>query len=114
MPASMMSEATGSNENVIGSSSATVAVGPMPGSTPTAVPRVTPSRQIRMLEGWRATSSPRASPEKSMSAAQPGAEDRQPQLEQADEDAQAECRQADRDDQGPDGTGAVPGQGGDE
>ena len=34
----MIREATGSNSNVIGSSSATVAVGPMPGSTPTAVP----------------------------------------------------------------------------
>jgi hypothetical protein len=51
MPASMISDATGSKLKVIGSSSATVAVGPMPGSTPTMVPSVTPSRQIRILLG---------------------------------------------------------------
>ena len=36
---------TGSILNVNGSSSEIVAVGPSPGNTPTAVPRVTPIRQ---------------------------------------------------------------------
>jgi len=45
MPASMISAVTGSRLKVIGSSMAIVAVGPMPGSTPTAVPSTTPSRQ---------------------------------------------------------------------
>jgi hypothetical protein len=45
MPASMISAATGSRLKVIGSSIAIVAVGPMPGSTPTAVPSTTPMRQ---------------------------------------------------------------------
>jgi hypothetical protein len=45
MPASMISAVTGSKLNVIGSSIATVAVGPMPGSTPTAVPSSTPTKQ---------------------------------------------------------------------
>ena len=38
----MMSEPAGSSLNVTGSSSATVSAGPMPGSTPTAVPSSTP------------------------------------------------------------------------
>ena len=38
MPANMISEPAGSSLKVIGSSSATVSAGPMPGSTPTAVP----------------------------------------------------------------------------
>jgi hypothetical protein len=41
----MISADTGSKLKVIGSSSAMVAVGPMPGSTPTAVPSATPMRQ---------------------------------------------------------------------
>lgn len=45
MPASMISAVTGSKLNVIGSSIATVAVGPMPGRTPTAVPSSTPTKQ---------------------------------------------------------------------
>ena len=45
MPDSMISAETGGSPNVIGSSIAMVAIGPMPGSTPTAVPRNTPIRQ---------------------------------------------------------------------
>ena len=45
MPASMMSAVTGAKEKVIGSSIAIVAVGPMPGSTPTRVPSSTPTKQ---------------------------------------------------------------------
>ena len=60
MPASMISEVTGSKPKVIGSSRAMVAVGPMPGSTPTAVPRVTPMRQNSRLTGVNAVSNPRA------------------------------------------------------
>ena len=44
MPANRMNAPTGSLKlNVIGSSSATVSAGPMPGSTPTSVPSVTPA-----------------------------------------------------------------------
>ena len=44
MPAKRMNAPTGSSKlNVIGSSSATVNAGPMPGSTPTSVPSVTPA-----------------------------------------------------------------------
>src|SRR5687767_3662573 len=106
MPASMISEATASNSKVIGSRSATVAVGPMPGSTPTAVPSVTPSRQIRMLEGWSAVSRPRRMP--STSASQPVAEQRQPQLQQGDEDDEAQRGDARSRQRGLEGTGAVP------
>ena len=45
MPASMISAVTGSKLKVIGSSMAIVAVGPMPGSTPTSVPSSTPTKQ---------------------------------------------------------------------
>ena len=45
MPANRMNAPTGSLKlNVIGSSSAIVSAGPMPGSTPTSVPSVTPAR----------------------------------------------------------------------
>src|SRR5512145_2026618 len=43
MPANMMNALVGSRANVTGSSRATVNAGPMPGSTPTAVPRVAPA-----------------------------------------------------------------------
>ena len=43
MPANMMNALVGSSVNVAGSNSATVKAGPMPGSTPTAVPSVTPA-----------------------------------------------------------------------
>src|SRR6478609_8962880 len=112
MPASMISEATGSNSKVIGSSNATVAVGPMPGSTPTAVPSVTPSRQMRMLVGWSAVSRPRRMP--STSAPQPVAEQRQPQLQQPHEDDQAQRRDAGGRQRGLEHARAVAGERGDE
>ena len=43
MPANMMNALVGSSVKVAGSSSAIVSAGPMPGSTPTAVPSVTPA-----------------------------------------------------------------------
>jgi hypothetical protein len=45
MPASMISAPAGDSEKVIGNSMAMVAVGPMPGSTPTSVPSSTPMKQ---------------------------------------------------------------------
>ena len=44
MPAKKIIDAVGSTFKVIGSSIATAVAGPMPGSTPTAVPEVQPSR----------------------------------------------------------------------
>jgi hypothetical protein len=44
MPPNMMNALMGSRENVTGSSTATVMAGPIPGSTPTAVPTVTPAK----------------------------------------------------------------------
>src|SRR6187402_1788686 len=43
MPPNMMKALVGSSPNVTGRRSATVSAGPMPGSTPTAVPSVTPA-----------------------------------------------------------------------
>jgi len=45
MPASMISAGVGPSPKVKGSSIATVATGPMPGSTPTSVPRKQPMKQ---------------------------------------------------------------------
>src|SRR3954452_20696164 len=60
MPASMMSAPTGGSPNVIGSSIATVAIVPMPGSTPTRVPTSAPIRHSIRLIGVSATPKPRA------------------------------------------------------
>lgn len=60
MPASMISEETGSSWKVIGSSMAMVAVAPMPGSTPIRVPRSTPIRQKSRFAGEAAVAKPRA------------------------------------------------------
>src|SRR5712671_2909718 len=65
MPASMISAPTGGRPNVIGSSIATVAMVPMPGSTPTSVPTRAPIRHSRRLIGVKATPKPRARLEKS-------------------------------------------------
>src|SRR6267378_1072604 len=64
MPASMISAPTGGRPKVIGSSMATVAMVPMPGSTPTSVPTSAPIRQSRRLIGENATPKPRARLEK--------------------------------------------------
>src|SRR3712207_9387285 len=58
MPANMMIEPAGSSLKVMGRSSATVSAGPMPGSTPTAVPRSTPMSATSKFIGWTATASP--------------------------------------------------------
>src|SRR5882724_6789040 len=65
MPASMISAPTGGRPNVMGSSIATVAMVPMPGSTPTSVPTRAPTRHSRRLIGVKATPKPRARLEKS-------------------------------------------------
>jgi hypothetical protein len=54
MPANMMSEPAGSSLKVTGSSSATVSAGPIPGSTPTAVPSSTPMSANSRFIGCRA------------------------------------------------------------
>src|SRR5258707_13042829 len=64
MPASMISAPTGGRPKVIGSSIATVAMVPMPGSTPTSVPTSAPIRHSRRLIGENATPKPRARLEK--------------------------------------------------
>src|SRR5258705_10915649 len=65
MPASMISAPTGGRPKVIGSSMATVAMVPMPGSTPTSVPTKAPIRHSSRLIGVKATPKPRARLEKS-------------------------------------------------
>src|SRR6202022_4411752 len=60
MPASMISAPTGGRPKVIGSSIATVAMVPMPGSTPTSVPTSAPIRHSNRLIGENATPKPRA------------------------------------------------------
>src|SRR5262245_14186082 len=60
MPANRMNAPTGSLKlNVIGSSSATVSAGPMPGSTPTSVPSVTPAAASSRF--WTVRTSPKPS-----------------------------------------------------
>src|SRR4051812_6883644 len=54
-----MNAPTGSLKlNVIGSSSATVSAGPMPGSTPTSVPSVTPAAASSRFSGVRTCPKP--------------------------------------------------------
>src|SRR3981081_4718439 len=64
IPASMISAPTGGSPKVIGSSIATVAMVPIPGSTPTSVPTSAPIRHSRRLIGENATPKPRARLEK--------------------------------------------------
>src|ERR1700709_807758 len=56
----MINAPTGGRPKVIGSSMATVAMVPMPGSTPTSVPTSAPTRHSPRLIGVRATPKPRA------------------------------------------------------
>src|ERR1700712_3288787 len=83
MPASMIRAPTGGSPKVIGSSIATVAMVPIPGSTPTRVPTSAPIRQSRRLIGESATPKPRARLEKrstiTPSLNQETREERQPQ-----------------------------------
>src|SRR5688572_12444553 len=61
MPAKMIRAAVGSSVYVNGSSNATVIAGPMPGSTPTAVPSVTPSSAYSRYSGCAAVAKPSSS-----------------------------------------------------
>src|ERR1700710_355374 len=104
MPASMISAPTGGSPNVIGSSIATVAMVPMPGSTPTSVPTSAPIRHRPRLIGVKATPKPRARLEKSSVIApslnQETREELQRQPERIGEKQAATDRQADADDDG--------------
>src|SRR5262245_25469361 len=60
MPASMIRAGAGSSPKVNGKSMATVATGPIPGSTPTRVPRKQPMKQEKMFCQASATPSPKA------------------------------------------------------
>jgi hypothetical protein len=58
MPASMIMALGGDRPKVNGNSNATVGIGPMPGSTPIAVPITTPIRQNNRLLSSRAVERP--------------------------------------------------------
>src|SRR6476659_8943558 len=58
MPANMIIDAVGSTCAVSGSSIATVSAGPMPGSTPTAVPTMQPTKAHSRLMGVAAVAKP--------------------------------------------------------
>src|SRR6478752_9499582 len=58
MPEKKIIEAVTSTLPVMGSSIATATAGPMPGSTPTAVPRAQPTRHQRRLTGVIASAKP--------------------------------------------------------
>jgi hypothetical protein len=58
MPAKKIIDAVGSTFSVIGSSIATAVAGPMPGSTPTAVPSVQPTSAHSRLIGVPAVRKP--------------------------------------------------------
>src|SRR6266851_9554425 len=104
IPASMISAPTGGRPKVIGSSMATVAMVPMPGSTPTSVPTSAPIRQSRRLIGLSATPKPRARLEKrsaiTPSLNQETREELQRQPERIGEKQTAADGQADADDDG--------------
>src|ERR1700716_1446692 len=104
MPASMIKAPTGGRPNVMGSSMATVAMVPIPGSTPTKVPTSAPTRHSRRLIGLNATPKPRARLEK-RSAITPSLnhetrEELQRQPERIREQKTAAKRQARADDDG--------------
>jgi hypothetical protein len=61
MPAKKIIDAVGSTLRVIGSSIATAVAGPMPGSTPTAVPSVQPTSAHSRLTGVPAVAKPPSS-----------------------------------------------------
>src|SRR5262245_47601187 len=100
MPASMMSEDSGSSPKVIGSSIAMVGIGPMPGSTPISVPSRQPSRAKPRFLSDTAAPKPVArfwKTSSSMSAAPPG---RQRLAEHVDEDHDGEEREANPEQEG--------------
>src|SRR5438445_13677856 len=104
MPASMISAPTGGKPKVIGSSMATVAMVPMPGSTPTSVPTRAPIRHSSRLIGENATPKPRARLENRSAIApslnQEAREELQRQPERIGEKQAATYGQADADDDG--------------
>src|SRR3978361_88280 len=104
MPASMISAPTGGRPKVIGSSIATVAIVPIPGSTPTSVPTRAPIRHSNRLIGVSATPKPRKRLEKSSAIApslnQETREELQRQPQRIGEKQTATDRQADADDDG--------------
>src|SRR6476661_1039569 len=95
MPANRISAPVGSRVNVIGSSSATVSAGPMPGSTPTRVPRVTPISARNRLVGVNASLNPVISWEKESISEPPDAG------RQGDADQHIEEQEHDRGDDEP-------------
>src|SRR5690554_193669 len=124
MPASMMSEVAGSRPRVIGNSIAMVAVGPMPGSTPTSVPRRQPRKQNIRLCGCSVMERPRYRFDtRSISANSEdwprpglysGAEHAKWQAKSDAEDKDAEDREADRQGDCSEEGHAPAGEGGDE
>src|SRR4051794_9697904 len=104
MPASMISAPTGGRPKVIGSSIATVAMVPMPGSTPTRVPTRAPIRHSSRLIGVNATPKPSARLEKSSAIApsldQKTREQLQRQSQRIGKKQAAPDGQADADDDG--------------
>src|SRR5690606_26669660 len=58
MPANMMNAAVGAIFTVTGNNSAMVSAGPMPGSTPMAVPSIDPRKAHMRLRGCNATPKP--------------------------------------------------------
>src|SRR5947207_7833001 len=104
MPASMISAPTGGRPKVIGSSIATVAMVPMPGSTPTSVPTSAPIRHSRRLIGENATPKPRARLWKSSTIAASLDQETREQLhrqpQRIREEQAAADRQANSDDDG--------------
>src|SRR3954447_16947092 len=100
----MINAPTGGRPKVMGSSIATVAMVPMPGSTPTSVPTRAPIRQSRRLIGVNATPKPRARLLKSSAIApslnQKTRKELQRQPERIGEKQTAADRQEDADDDG--------------
>src|SRR5918998_5013992 len=117
MPASMISAVTGSKLNVIGSSNAIVAVGPMPGRTPTSVPSKTPRKQKKRFSGANAVVMPRPRSATGVIGRlyrNPVAEDRQRQLECPHEDDDRRQGQAEGDHDRRHDTGPASREPGDE
>src|SRR3954470_23032343 len=104
MPASMINAPTGGSPKVIGNSIATVAMVPIPGSTPTSVPTSAPIRHSRRLIGVKATPKPSARLEKSSAIApslnQKAREKLQRQPQRVGEQQTAPDGQANADDDG--------------
>src|SRR5688572_21505387 len=90
----MMRPDTGSRWNVSGSSIATVATGPMPGSTPTSVPTKQPTSAKPRFAGVRATAKP--SPRLERKSISPLWPHRDRQADAPDEDRQRQNDERDR------------------